>query len=49
MLKLILGTTTIGVKIAVREITITPTVSATIKYQVISRDRGIEEHESTSR
>ena len=45
MLKLILGTTTIGVKIAVREITITPTVSATIKYQVISRDRGIEEHE----
>jgi len=45
MLKLILGTTTSGVKIAVREITITPTVSATIKYQVISHDRGIEEHE----
>jgi hypothetical protein len=45
MLKLILGTTTSGVKIAVREITITPTVSATINYQVISHDRGIEEHE----
>ena len=45
MLKLILGTTTSGVKIAVREINIDPTVSATIKYQVISHDRGIEDKE----
>ena len=45
MLKLILGTTTSGVKIAVREININPTISATIKYQVVSHDRGIVEHE----
>ena len=45
MLKLILGTTTSGVKIAVREVNINPTVSATIKYQVVSHDRGIEDNE----
>lgn len=45
MLRLILGTTTIGVKIAVREVNINPTVSATIKYQLVRHDRGIEDHE----
>ena len=45
MLRLILGTTTKGVKIALSEININPTVSGTIKYQVVSHDKGIVEHE----
>ena len=45
MLRLILGTTTSGVKIALSEININPTINATIKYQLISHDRGIIEHE----
>ena len=45
MLKLILGTTTPFVKIALQEVNINPTISATIKYQVISNDRGIENNE----
>ena len=45
MLRLILGTTTKGVKIALSEININPTINATIKYQLISHDRGIIEHE----
>ena len=45
MLRLILGTATKGVKIALSEININPTISATIKYQVVSHDRGIVEHE----
>ena len=45
MLRLILGTTTNGVKIALSEININPTINATIKYQLVSHDRGIVEHE----
>ena len=45
MLRLILGTTTPGVKIALLEVNINPTVSATIKYQVVSHNKGIEDNE----
>ena len=45
MLRLILGTTTTGVKIALSEINITPTISGTINYQEVRHDKGIVEHE----
>lgn len=45
MLRLILGTTTEGVKIAVQSISINPTISATIKYQYLKVNQPIENYE----
>ena len=45
MLKLILGTTTEGVKIAVQSIYIDPCKSATIKYQFIRVNQFVENHD----
>ena len=45
MLKLVLGTTTDGVKIAVQSIFIDPCKSATIKYQFIKVNQFVENHD----
>lgn len=45
MLRLILGTTTEGVKIAIESISINPTISATIKYKYLKVNQPIENYE----
>ena len=45
MLKLVLGTTTDGVKIAIQSIFIDPCKSATIKYQFIKVNQFVENHD----
>jgi hypothetical protein len=45
MLRLILGTSDAGVKIAVKSVSIHPTVSATINYQHISNTTGVTDYE----
>jgi hypothetical protein len=45
MLKLVLGTTTEGVKIAIQSIFIDPCKSATIKYQFIRVNQSVENHD----
>jgi hypothetical protein len=42
MLRLVLGTTTEGVKIAVQSISINPTISATIRYQFLAVNQPVE-------
>ena len=44
MLRLILGTNNPNVRIDLQSISITPTKSATIKYQLISTSDGINDH-----
>lgn len=45
MLKLILGTNDPNVRIDIQSISITPTISATIKYTLISSLSGLQHHE----
>jgi len=45
MLRVMLGTSAPGIRIAIKNIIINPTVSATINYQHISNTTGITDHE----
>ena len=45
MSRLMLGTSTAGIRIAIKNISINPTVSATINYQHISNTTGVTDHE----
>jgi hypothetical protein len=45
MLKLVLGTTTEGVKIVIQSIYIVPCKSATIKYQFVRVNQFVENHD----
>lgn len=47
LLRIILGTSNPDVRIAIQHISINPTVSATIKYQVVSNTEGIKDAEIT--
>jgi hypothetical protein len=47
LLRTVLGTSVPGVKIAVQHISINPTISATINYQIVSNTEGIKDHAIT--
>jgi hypothetical protein len=47
LLRVILGTSNPDVRIALQYISINPTVSATIKYQIVSNTEGIKDYEIT--